>query len=128
MYNIAIRAYNAAFKRAGGYDGGYHTPATISDDKISDIYGARTRYKMENGGYIAFSINELKERKGDVVAPPLETGTVSPVLLFGLILNACALSLRNSGSVSDYIVTAVQILAIVAMLTGIYQSRDVFRK
>ena len=74
------------------------------------------------------TINELKERKGDVVAPPLETGTVSPVLLFGLILNACALSLRNSGSVSDYIVTAVQILAIVAMLTGIYQSRDVFRK
>ena len=65
MYNITIRAYNTTFKRAGGYDGGYHTPANISDDKISDIYGARTRYKMENGGYIAFSINELKQRLAD---------------------------------------------------------------
>ena len=62
MYNITIRAYNAAFKRAGGYDGGYHTPETISDNKVTDIYDKRTSYLMENGGYIKFSINELKHR------------------------------------------------------------------
>ena len=72
------------------------------------------------------TINELKERKGEVPAKAMQTGKVSPVLLSGLLLNLCANSLRHSGSISDYIVITIQILAIVTMLIGIYQSRSVF--
>lgn len=71
-------------------------------------------------------IAELKERKGEVVTG-LASGKVSPLLASGLLLNACALALKNSATVSDPIITVIQIIAIVLMLTGIYQSRQVFK-
>ncbi len=71
-------------------------------------------------------IAELKERKGEVVTG-LASGKVSPLLASGLLLNACALALKNSVTVSDPIITVIQIIAIVLMLTGIYQSRQVFK-
>lgn len=71
-------------------------------------------------------IAELKERKGEVVTG-LASGKTSPALISGLLLNACALALKNVGTVSDPIITAVQIIAIVLMLVGLYQSRQVFK-
>ena len=72
------------------------------------------------------TINELKERKGEVMEKRTSDGKVSPVLSAGLLLNLCAICIRNSGSISDYIVTTIHIVAIVVMLIGIYQSRKVF--
>ena len=71
-------------------------------------------------------IAELKERKGEVVTG-LASGKTSPALISGLLLNAGALALKNSSSVSDPIITGIQIIAIVLMLVGIYQSRNVFK-
>ena len=71
-------------------------------------------------------IAELKERKGEVVTG-LAAGKTSPALLSGLLFNACAIALKNSSTVSDPIVTGIQIVAIVLMLVGIYQSRNVFK-
>lgn len=71
-------------------------------------------------------IAELKERKGEVVTG-LASGKTSPALISGLLLNAGALALKNSSSVSDPIITGIQIAAIVLMLVGIYQSRNVFK-
>ena len=73
------------------------------------------------------TINELKERKGEAPAKGLESGKISPVLTSGLLLNLCGISLRNS-TVSDPVVMTVQIAAIIVMLIGIYQSREVFSK
>ena len=72
------------------------------------------------------TINELKERKGETPATGIASGKVSPVLSAGLLLNLCAICIRNSGSISDYIVTTIHILAIVTMAIGLFQSRKVF--
>lgn len=72
-------------------------------------------------------INELKERKGESVPSGFATGNISPVLISGLLLNVCATTLTHS-SVSHTIVMTTQIVAIVAMLVGLYQSRNVFKK
>ncbi len=71
-------------------------------------------------------IAELKERKGEVVTG-LAAGKTSPILTSGLLLSACALALRDSATVSDPIITGVQIIAIILMLVGLYQSRNVFK-
>ena len=71
-------------------------------------------------------IAELKERKGEVVTG-LAAGKTSPILTSGLLLSACALALKNSSTISDPIITGVQIVAIILMLVGIYQSRNVFK-
>ena len=71
-------------------------------------------------------IAELKERKGEVVTG-LASGKTSPALLTGLLFNACAIALKNGSTVSDPIVTGIQIVAIILMLVGIYQSRNVFK-
>ena len=72
-------------------------------------------------------INELKERKGEPVPSGFATGNISPVLISGLLLNVCATTLTHS-SVSHTIVMTTQIVAIVAMLVGLYHSRNVFKK
>lgn len=72
-------------------------------------------------------INELKERKGESVPTGLASGNVSPVLVAGLLLNACAAALHNS-TVSHSIVMIIQIVAITVMLIGLYKSRDIFKK
>ena len=72
------------------------------------------------------TINELKERKGEATTKGIASGKVSPVLSAGLLLNLGAICIKNSGSISDYIVITMQIAAIVVMLIGIYQSRNVF--
>lgn len=71
-------------------------------------------------------IAELKERKGEVVTG-LAAGKTSPALTSGLLLSACALALKDSATVSAPIITGVQIIAIVLMLVGLYQSRQVFK-
>lgn len=71
------------------------------------------------------TINELKERKGEPVNKGIAGGNVSPTLIAGLFLNLCATALNRS-SVSAPWVTIVHIIAIIVMLVGIYQSRNVF--
>ena len=74
------------------------------------------------------TINELKERKGETPAKGLASGNVSPVLSAGLLLNVAAIAMNNSGTLSHTIIMVVQIAAIILMLIGIYQSRNVFAK
>ena len=76
------------------------------------------------------TINELKERKGDIPASAngIPTGKVSPILLSGLFLNIFATTMHGSDSISEWLVITVQIVAIVFMLVGIYQSRHIFKK
>lgn len=71
------------------------------------------------------TINELKERKGVPINKGIAGGNVTPTLIAGLFLNLCATALNHS-SVSEPWVTVVQIIAIIVMLVGIYQSRGVF--
>lgn len=73
------------------------------------------------------TLNELKERKGESINKGIAGGNVSPTLIAGLSLNLCATALNNS-SVSGPWVTIVQIIAIIVMLVGIYQSRGVFKE
>lgn len=72
------------------------------------------------------TINELKERKGEPPAKGLKSGNVSPLLLAGLFLNLAATSLSNRNYLPEYLVTGIQITAIILMFVGIYQSRKVF--
>ena len=90
------------------------------------LIGALTIAVMRAALSTKRTINELKERKGETPAKGLASGKVSPVLSAGLLLNLCAICIKNSGSISDYIVITIQIIAIVTMLIGIYQSRNVF--
>lgn len=63
-------------------------------------------------------INELKERKGEV--PSMKNNKVSPLLTSGLLLNSCALIMNNPSL--DIIKMIIHIVAIILMLTGIYQT------
>lgn len=71
-------------------------------------------------------IAELKERKGEIVTG-LASGKTSPVLISGLLLNACVLAIRDSSTISEPIILIIQIIAIILMLIGIYQSKSVFK-
>ena len=71
------------------------------------------------------TINELKERKGEPINKGIAGGNISPTLVAGLFLNLCATALNNSSITGSWI-TIVQIIAIIIMLIGIYQSRGVF--
>lgn len=72
-------------------------------------------------------IAELKEQNGEVVTG-LASGKMSPVLLCGLLLNAGALAIKDSATISHSIVVTIQIFAIILMLVGLYQSRQIFKK
>lgn len=69
-------------------------------------------------------INELKERKGEAVSEC--EGKVSPILTCGLLLNCCAMTI--SESVSPYIKAGLHIFAIILMLVGLFQSRNIFKE
>lgn len=70
-------------------------------------------------------IFKLKERKGELSDKDvMRNNGVSPCLTAGLLLNACALIMDEG--ISSYIKYSVQILAIIFMLIGIYQTRYVF--
>ena len=64
-------------------------------------------------------IEELRERKGNMVYNKTKKG-FSSLLTVGLLMNACALALI--GSVSDYIVAVIQVIAIMMMAAGLYIS------
>ena len=64
-------------------------------------------------------IEELRERKGNMVYNKTKKG-FSSLLTMGLLMNACALALI--GSVSDYIVAVIQVIAIMMMAAGLYIS------
>ena len=71
------------------------------------------------------TINELKERKGEAVPKGFAGGNVSPTLIAGLFLNLGATALHNSSMTGSWIMV-VQIIALIVMLVGIYQSRGIF--
>lgn len=70
-------------------------------------------------------IAKLKERKGETSCQS-QNRRPSPLLAAGLLLNACALLIDDG--ISSYIKTSVQILAIILMLIGLYQTRYIFYK
>lgn len=70
------------------------------------------------------TINQLNERKTGI--PAEANKNVSLVLASGMLLNACALMIGDS--VSYYIKLTVQLLAIVLMLVGIYQTAKNLKK
>lgn len=72
-------------------------------------------------------IAELKEQNGEVVTG-LASGKMSPALLCGLLLNAGSLAIKDSATISHSIVVTIQIFAIILMLVGLYQSRQIFKK
>lgn len=72
-------------------------------------------------------IGKLKERKGELSDRCINrNGKPSPCLAAGLLLNACALMIDEG--ISSYIKHSVQILAIILMIIGIYQTRYIFYK
>lgn len=71
------------------------------------------------------TIAQLKERKGESASQE-GNSDVSALLPCGLLLNACALMLEDS--VSHPIKITVQLLAILFMLIGIYQTAQSRRK
>lgn len=70
------------------------------------------------------TINALRERKGEVVSKC--NSKTSPILTCGLLLNFCSITIGDS--VSPYIKTGLQIFALLVMLIGLYQSRNIFKK
>lgn len=64
-------------------------------------------------------IAELKERKGEATNLPKQNGP-SPLLISGLLLNSCALIISNPAL--DHYKIIIQIVAIILMLVGIYQT------
>ena len=63
-------------------------------------------------------IQELKERKGDVNA--MKKNNMSPLLPIGLLLNYCVLMMDNPSL--DVVKMIIQIVAIIFMLTGAFQT------
>lgn len=70
-------------------------------------------------------IGKLYERKGESYGK-CGNGKPSPCLAAGLLLNACSIMIDEG--ISSYIKHSVQILAIIFMLIGIYQTRFIFYK
>lgn len=68
-------------------------------------------------------IDKLKERKGEP-SDRCKNGKPSPCLASGLLLNSCII-LINDG-ISSYIKYSLQIVAIILMIIGIYQTRHIF--
>ena len=66
-------------------------------------------------------IAELKERKGEVSSCGLRNGKVSPLVPCGMLLSSCVTLARET--VDHRIIMAVQIIAIIFMLIGLYRSR-----
>lgn len=64
-------------------------------------------------------IGELKERKGEVNS--MKKNNMSPLLPIGLLLNTCGLLLIDNPSL-DIVKMIVQIVAIIFMLVGAYQT------
>ncbi len=74
------------------------------------------------------TILELKERKGEKVnRNAIQSGKISPVLVCGLLFNSVPLAMQNFGC-NELWVSMTQIVAIVLLMVGIFQSRHVFAK
>lgn len=69
-------------------------------------------------------IIKLKERKGDFSQS--NHSKVSPLLLSGMGINCAALGIRDS--LSPSLATGISIIAIIFMLLGIWQSKNIFQK
>ncbi len=67
------------------------------------------------------TIDELKSRQTGSKAHQ-NLGPVSPVLAVGLLFNSAVLVVNNSNSVSEPIEIALQIIAIILILTGIFKT------
>lgn len=64
------------------------------------------------------TIAELEARQVGIASEKCGRN-VSALLPVGLLFNSCALGMQGSDSISDYLITAIQILAIVFMLAGL---------
>lgn len=73
-------------------------------------------------------IDKLKERKGELPANGIRSGSISPVLISGLFLNLGAVALNRSGNVSHSIVAFIQLIAIVLMCAGIFSQIKILKK
>lgn len=63
-------------------------------------------------------IHELTERKTGIEEP--RSRSISIFLIIGLLLNSCALMMKDS--IPSYIVCPLQLIVIVLMLVGVYQT------
>ena len=63
-------------------------------------------------------INSLKEEQTGISVP--EGRTVSPLMMAGLLINSCMLTVKDS--LSDYIAIPLMILACVLMLVGLWKT------
>ena len=68
-------------------------------------------------------IDKLKERKGEP-SDRCKNSKASPLLASGLLLNSCIILIDDG--ISSYIKYSLQIVAIILMLIGIYQTRHIF--
>lgn len=74
------------------------------------------------------TILELKERKGEKVdRNAVQSGKVSPVLVCGLLFNSIPMAMQNFGC-NELWVSVAQIIAIILLMVGIFQTRHVFAK
>ena len=69
-------------------------------------------------------IIELKERKGEIVEGKCCPRKVSPVLIAGMCLNVATMAMPETSMFK----MPIQIIAIIVMLVGLYQTRGVFRR
>lgn len=69
-------------------------------------------------------IIELKERKGEIMEGNSCPRKVSPVLMAGMFMNVAAIAMPETSAFR----LPIQIVAIIVMLVGLYQSRNVFIK
>lgn len=69
-------------------------------------------------------IIELKERRGEIMEGKLGAKRLSPALMAGIFINVAAMALAETSAFR----MPIQIAAIILMLVGIYQSRNIFAK
>ncbi len=69
-------------------------------------------------------IIELKERKGEIMEGRLGAKKLSPALMAGMFINVAAMALAETSAFR----MPIQIAAIILMLVGVYQSRNIFAK
>ena len=86
------------------------------------IFSGRDCDRIDKGNHTYDNIiNNLKERQTGI--PVEKRRNVSPILAVGMLLNGLAIAIQES--VSGNVKIAVQILAIIFMLMGLW---DIFRK
>lgn len=104
------------------------TLAMISGENLPLVFalilGVMLALMFRQTIYVNNIITELMEQKGEKNTYHLSKRYVSPVLLFGLVMNMCALAINYNTATAfqQNIKLALQILAIVFLVIGIIQT------